>query len=216
MWIQCSDGDYYWIDRPSKKTLKRRKQRKNKRMNIELCCLPPCTPIVSNPWNINYLGSSPTQSPVAVIPAQKKGKPMCYDCDCESESSVDNRKLTYAQNRVETLKYLKRSELRKMFRLDVTVPQTGEELVDAIKNGKYTVRTSKEIRESGEYIYSVLSYFKWRAPDDKPDQAGYDVADKELDKLIGDVSDTVTLGDFAQQRTALQSLSDWQPSNKPS
>lgn len=153
----------------------------------------------------------------AKAPATKKGKPMCYDYDdcCSEQPTIENRQLTYFQNRVDSLQYNLRQDLRKMFHLDDdATPADGQSLIDRITSGKYILRTQEEMKHI-YWIGGAISWFQWRDPAVKADEAGFELAEKELRKLCNKTTDIVTIGDAAQILAALDALEAFVPSNAP-
>lgn len=198
---------------PNERTLKRRKQRK-KRMSIthSLQSIQYLSPL-GNAYPLNLVATQCNAQPVCP-PVAKKGKPM-YDCyDCE-QPSHENRQLTYFQNRVDSIQYSKRDDLRKMFNLnDDLTPGTGQDLIDRISGGKFTLRTEDDMKNC-YYGCGPLSYFKWKDPAAKADQSGYDKALIELSKLSHKTTDIVTVGDSTQILAAIDALEAFIPSNAP-
>lgn len=193
------------------RTLKRREQRKKVMFGTPSIAYNsfsiPMSNLVANQCNAPCGG--PT-SPVA-----KKGKPM-YDCyDCCEQPSHENRQLSYFQNRVDSIQYTKRTELRKMFNLDDdAAPTTGQELLDRITAGSYILCTAEEMKNS-YYSHLATSWFRWKNPAAKEDQAGFDKAETELRKLSNKTTDIVTVGDSAQILAAIDALEAFVPSNAP-
>lgn len=187
----------------SRRTLKRRNQRKK----MTICnSLNYSWNNINSRWEVEYLGNKPAEATTPTEPAQKKGKPMCYDCDFESQPTVENRKLTYFQNRVDGLTYLKRQDLRKQFNLDTPeAPTNAEELVKAIQDGNFHI----EPKTRDQYYFSPLARIIWRKEDIKADFIGFEAATKELDKLTRKTTDLVTAGDAAQQLSAIEALEAW-------
>lgn len=135
----------------------------------------------------------------------KKGKPMCYDCDCDIED-VDNKRLEYAQGRVRSIAYNKRQDLRKQFNIDPpTAPADVEEMVQRIKDGKYSILP----KEQDRYYWSFTDRLSWRLPDVKADQDGFNAAIKALDNQQNITMDIVTLNDNAGSLKALQDFEAW-------
>ena len=147
--------------------------------------------------------------------APKKGKPMCYDCDCDEQQTVENRRLTFAQNRVNSISYDHDVNLEKMFHMNEDQrPQNGEELIARIKDGKYSLK-DKDTMKSMWTIYGILDYFVWRDPSQKKDEEGYKLARKELEAAKDDAEVYVTLGDNKAAMEAIEEFLNWTPSNAP-
>ena len=200
------------VPKRSNKTLKRRQQRKRKKMigttaNTFVGMMPTVNN-VSSAWAEVYGIAKTTE------PAQKKGKPMCYDCDYNEQPTVENRRLTHAQNRVSSIFYQKNGELRKMFHMDPDDrPTTGKELVERITAGKYSLKNEEDLKNN--FVWSILDYITWRDPAVKMDEEGYKTAKAELEASYNVASDAATLGDAAAALAAINTFLSWKPTNAP-
>lgn len=136
---------------------------------------------------------------------KKKGKPM-YDCfACVDGREIDEKKFDYVSGRVNCIASQKRDALRLQFNLDETSPKTGQEAIDLIKAGTYQLKDEKEV----PYWANWTSYIIWRAPDVKPDNKGFALADKALDDKVNSVRDIINTGDTAAQLAAINDLLAW-------
>lgn len=122
----------------------------------------------------------------------------------------------------------KYSELRKMFFLDTPRhPENASDLLDAIKNGKYTVDEKKlaarkkydetaereECYDDSDEFYSV--WFGVTFTDfPKADRKGYDAAVKDYEKVSKDTERKIIVGTPAEGLDALLALEAWVPAGK--
>lgn len=132
----------------------------------------------------------------------------------------------YLRERVNRLYRDFRSDLHSMFgRYAPANPKTAQQLIDAIKNGKYELDEKKIKRmeaEADEFDYDGIEDFGY-GPffglkfTDYPgfDSDGYDKASKELADAHTALMDIIAIKSADDALTALQAFEKWEPSNKP-
>jgi hypothetical protein len=161
--------------------------------------------------NTNWIGplggtvTIPAPLPLPELQHNKKGKPMD---DYYDQPTVENRRLTYAQNRIQEIFYEKNVELRKQFHVDNDdAPRTGKELVKRIEDKRFVLKTDEELQ--GHVFWSIVDYFIWRDPDAKIDLEGYDIASEDLKAAKSSASDAVTLSVNEDALKAIETFSNW-------
>lgn len=123
----------------------------------------------------------------------------------------------YLLNRLEIATYPKRNELHKLFNIGVdNSPKTYKELIDIIKNDKYTIdakiakRLDAEEEQEIEDIYWGSTYgIIWPGPVE--DLKGYRAAMTEMDKQATAARDVI-MTDASAALKALQAFEAWLPS----
>lgn len=143
----------------------------------------------------------------------------CWPKACKKEEKEDtmtyneteaNRK--YLNNRLYESKYVKRNELVKQFNIDASAqPGNYKQLIDAIKNGNYTLNTKRTavidavIAEGDNYYGSPFDGITWTYLG-LPDFAGYSTAEKAMEKAYTTAKDTINTGDAVAGLAALQAF----------
>lgn len=126
-------------------------------------------------------------------PAQnKEEKDMCYasaaTINVADNTEKDQRK--YLKSRLYDAFYEKKADAKRKFGLvDDKAPANAEELIDRIKNGKFTV-TPKEQRSRWEGPFEAI---RWRDPSVKEDKDGYEAAKAELEKAFKEAEDVIVI-----------------------
>jgi hypothetical protein len=122
----------------------------------------------------------------------------------------------YLLNRLENAFYSKDSELEKFFNLHIdNSPKNFQELIDAIKGGKYTIDKKAQqaldnAKEDDEQWYSGPLYgFVWEGL--QADYDGYHAARDAKKKQKTVATDVIMTGDAAAGLAALQAFEAWMP-----
>ena len=180
---------------------------------IQFAPLPKAVPC-------EVMGDCP-DSPCVKI--KKEGKtPMRYN-DNYAHASVTAPKSDaavqreYLLERLDSAYYPKVSSFETLFNLYVdNSPKTYKQLIDAIKNGKYTIDPKVEKRlaaaeeENGaRYWHSMIQGIIWDGP--QPDQKGYEKALEDLRLESTKARDIIMTGDAAAGLAALQAFEAWTP-----
>lgn len=144
--------------------------------------------------------------PVNVTP-KKKGKNMCYDCDMNGLSTISDAQIakSYLDNRLDGAYYAKTEQFRKDFHLDNdNPPETMEEFVKRIQDGKFTVKDEYKKKEVS--YTSPSRYITWRDPALKADQDGFDKAADAALKAKTEASDIIQVMDAKAGLEALKAF----------
>lgn len=132
----------------------------------------------------------------------------------------------YLLNRLSKAQYPKEQSFTKLFNLYVdNTPKTYKELIDAIKNDKFTLdpkavkKVDKFSDEDNEYPegfnpFGAFFGIVWEGL--TPDPEGYQAAVKELCKQATAAKDIIMTGDAADGLKALQDFEAWLPDTSPS
>lgn len=125
----------------------------------------------------------------------------------------------YLLGRLNQAEYPKQHSFMKLFNLHVdNAPKTYKELVDAIKNDKFSLDAkivkkvdnfSDEDNPEGYNPYGPFFGIVWDGP--KPDPEGYAVASKDLTKQFTAAKDTIMTSDATTGLKALQDFEAWLP-----
>lgn len=178
-----------------------------------------CTPTIR--WNnADYLEPLKT-----VQNSKEKENNMAVE---KTEAQV---KTDYLLRRLDDANYSASRKFRAAFGWDApTTPRTYKELIDAIKNDKFTIneKRAKDIDEDfAEYLeergtngggdYWYANPFDGLKFTDFPgyDAAGYEIARKELAKKHQETKDAIMVFPADQALKALKAFEDWTPSNLP-
>lgn len=106
------------------------------------------------------------------------------------ELDPDSGKTNHLKNRLWAIEMEKENELLKAYGLkDDASPETVKDLVQRIKDGKYTVSKEYETKPS---IYPA-GLIRWRDPEMKEDPEGYETARKTLTKAYKDAEDEIVV-----------------------
>lgn len=117
--------------------------------------------------------------------------------------------------------------LREMFNLDAPLyPKTSQELIDAFKNGKFTVdqkmvdkntkhfdNLKRDHEDDEDDYYGQAERFYGITFTDLPvaDRAGYEAAEKAYEKAQKDTKRKIIVGSPAEGLEALLALESWKP-----
>lgn len=115
----------------------------------------------------------------------------------------------YMAVRLNNMRYDKIGELRKAFRLnDDDPPRTRKELAERLASGKYQIRGLDKKPDADLGWRSPEDLIVWRAPDNKPDEAGYEEATKRLRKAVEFVSDEIRVRSLEDGLAALRKFEE--------
>jgi hypothetical protein len=146
---------------------------------------------------------------------QKKAKKMCYECDddfCSHPQSDESKQRSYLSRRLNDLEHSKQQEAMKTFGLvDDDAPVNVKELIERILAKQY-VLDEKKVTNRG--YYNLQRGLRWRNPDLKEDQAGYDAFWSEFTKKQTATQDAISILPPADGLKALQEFEAWTPTGK--
>lgn len=120
----------------------------------------------------------------------------------------------YLNSRIFDAAYEKRDALVVQFNLNKpNGPNNYKQLIDAIKNGEYTLDTKCTAQidsaiADGDYYGAPFDGIKWTFPG-QPDRIGYSAAEKALEKARTTAKDIINTGDSAAGLAALQAFEAW-------
>lgn len=140
----------------------------------------------------------------------KKGNTMYYDdddCDC-TECRVDKLapEKRYLISRTNMVEGVQARKIPTTYHLeDDPTPQTANDLLQRIKDGKFIVRKDKG-DEVGGWPTFPLTFIEWRDPAVTKDIAGADKAREALETAVTKTMDTIVAGDVAAGLSAVQAL----------
>lgn len=135
-------------------------------------------------------------------------KPMRYRYDEEFDTadSAADRKASYLEGRLDSVRYGLRLKLERQFAIsDEEEPTSVEDLLDRIQKGRYTV-VAKEERS---HWHSPIRNIKWRDPAAVKDIEGFQKAEKTLDAEIVKVRDVIQILTPEAGLSAIQALENW-------
>lgn len=139
----------------------------------------------------------------------KKEKNMSYDYDCDCELCISQKdpeasKRRYLRDRLETIKYAQKRDLRKVYGLDDDeAPKTPKEMAERLASGRFVVKGAED-KDQKDIQYRWSSYIVWRDPSVKEDKAGFDAAYDELKKALKPVEDAIAIKTPAEALKALE------------
>lgn len=135
----------------------------------------------------------------------------------ENSMTTQNTERDYLKRRLMDALYIFQDDIATAFRIrNSETPKTYSELIDAIKNGKYTLdekvtkRVDAYFEENGFTPWGPFYGIKFQL-DTAPDRDGYDAAEKALNKRWQDAQDIIMTGDAAAGLKALQDFEAWKP-----
>jgi hypothetical protein len=136
--------------------------------------------------------------------------------EVENTMTTVNTERQYLVNRIRDIKYNFNDTVINQYHLyGDNSPKTYQELIDAIKNGSYTLDTKRVAKIDAAVLndekYTVRSPFdgiKWTLPG-APDQAGYNLAKADLDSKYQAAMDIIQTADAATGLKALQDFQAW-------
>jgi len=122
-----------------------------------------------------------------------------------ADTEIRNQR-KYLQDQLYRAKYAHYEPLQRAFGLrDEDAPRSPTELVERIKAGMYTVKPGETDAEGVEKFYdSPMYYFRWRNPETKKDQEGYNAAKKLLEKAYTDAERVIMVGDAKEGLEAVK------------
>lgn len=141
-----------------------------------------------------------------------------YACASVSTAKSDTAVTRdYLLNRLENARYPKERGFTDTFNLYVdNFPKTYKELIDVIKNGKYTIDSkiekqlaAVEADPSDSWYAGAFAGFIWDGP--KADRPGYDQAVKDLKDRQIKARDTIMVKDADAGLAALEAFEAWTP-----
>jgi hypothetical protein len=145
---------------------------------------------------------------------QKEETKMAYDTKTEAETLRD-----YLKSRLNEVFFNVRSDITAMFHLyDYQGPKSYKDLIDWIKNDKFTLDTKVTAKidaaaSDGVSYGNPFVGIKWTDPN-QPDRAGFDKAEAELNKAKQKVRDLIAT-DPNNALKAIYDLESFKPSNAP-
>lgn len=153
---------------------------------------------------------------------------MCYNDNYASASAnvttVQSDTATqrdYLLSRLAKADYPKHQELANLFNLYVdNTPKTYKELIDIIKNDKFTIdkkvekalELNEETSDEERWYWGPTHGIIWAGV--QPDRDGYNTAEKEKGKQFTAARDIIMTGDAAAGLKALQDFEAWLPVGK--
>lgn len=193
------------------KKKKKKLEEEKKKMATNECYQVTCTAPVTWPWQspITFASSVPT---VACNQKQEEVTMNTFEQDTRD----------YLTKRVNfTFRSLEQNIYTQFNFYKPHQPRTYKELIDAIKNGEYTIdekiaaRCDDEDSDDymcGDCLFGPINFTKFP----KADEDGRAKAQKELDVLKTATMDTVMTETSAEALAAIKTLEAWVPSNLPS
>jgi len=140
------------------------------------------------------------------IPKQEGINPMNYataTVQAATTETQDQRK--YLEKRLQEVYYEKRDPLDAKFGLtDDDAPRTGTELIERLKEGKYTIKTDRD-------YWCWFDMIQWRSPDRKQDHDGYKAAIDDLKALRQKSLDIIKIEEPKAGLDAVKALEAWEP-----
>ena len=163
--------------------------------------------------NTNFISS------LCITPAPAEcAKPHCKEE--ENSMTTQNTERDYLRRELTNVSYAKEDELAKMFRIhNLDTPQTYKDLIDAIKNGKYTLdekvtkKVDAYIEEHGRSGWGPFYGIKFNL-DNAPDYDGFHKAIAERNRQRTIAERIIMTGDAAAGLKALQDFEAWTPVGK--
>lgn len=157
---------------------------------------------------------------------KEEGKPMRYNDNCASVNIVASDTKSEAATQREYLldrlsgicNWRRDQKLMDIFNLHTdNSPKTYKEMIDMIKNGKYTLDKKLTDRVDANVAdddfdacwFSPWYGIIWDGP--QPDHKGYNAAIAESNKLYTATKDTIMSGVYADGLKALQDFEAWLP-----
>ena len=159
------------------------------------------------------LPCSPCDQPVC-SQTKKKGKKAMYN-DYDDDLSVrvtsdEQTKRDYLRGRIAVVNDEQWLAMRKLFKMDTPrTPDTAEDLVTRIKEGKYTL--DEKNAKKNDYYYNGTSYISWRIPGEEADEDGFDAAMKQKDVILQKARDAAALKSIDEATKALEAFQTWVP-----
>jgi hypothetical protein len=175
----------------------------NKEINYRMDNIEDCMPTAKVP-----VGYSVAAAPVVgycanAVPQQevKKMNTANSMAIVTSSETIEERRISFLVNQLESAKHRKDLELQRHFGLiGDERPATATELVERIKDGLYVIpEHGKDVRS-----YYSFDYIEWRNPKIKKDQEGYNKAEKEMQAEAREANRTIVLSDPEKGRSALE------------
>lgn len=106
---------------------------------------------------------------------------------------------SHLQSRLYDTREKKNVDLRRFFGLmDDEAPETAEDTIQRIKDGKYI------LRPASDYYRTFRDRIRWRDPAKQEDEAGYEAAWEVLNKDFQDANDIITVLDVKDGLSALK------------
>jgi restriction endonuclease len=111
--------------------------------------------------------------------------------------TMESQQKQHFLERISTTFYLLLENLAPVYGLRENTPKTPDEVIERIKNGEYVIkgRYCKNAEEYDEdedrYYTNPFTCFRWRKPELKRDQAGYEAASERLSEARSKALDAV-------------------------
>lgn len=131
----------------------------------------------------------------------------CDDCCCETPRTEESTKRSYLLDRLSIANEAKYQAERKHFGMeDDDAPTTVAELVQRIKDGKFTVRPqyTGENAKRISYYSEMPVFLRWRDPAVKEDDVGLTKARDVREKAHTEARDQAYIGDAKEGLAALK------------
>lgn len=129
----------------------------------------------------------------------KKEKKMQYEVTnhvMNDTTQAANEQRSYLYDRLYRLRDNKDEELQKLYNVSSPdAPKTMADLIERIKDGKFTEKKPKEEDDSWYEDTYWVYWFNWRDPADKADKPGYKTARAKLFDAFARVKDDITVLD---------------------
>ena len=126
----------------------------------------------------------------------------------QTSETQDQRK--YLTQRLSEVYHTKRDPLEQKFGLyDDDAPTSSTELAERLKEGKYTLRTDKEVGRWAMWF----EHIQWRSPDRKRDDEGFKAAVDDLKAERQKALDIIKIEDPKAGLEAIKALEAWEPKN---
>lgn len=174
------------------------------------CEAVPCTQPANKPWPCKSMKKE-----------QQGNTPMAY-CNSTTPAKSDAQvQRDYLTGRLREVRYIVSDGLINMFNLHVNQqPKTYKELIDWIKNDKFTLDTKRTAKidafvGDGDWYGSYFDGIIFTGSGKPKDYDGYTAATVEMDKAYTAAMDVIVTGDAAAGLAALQKFEAFVPSNAP-
>lgn len=136
--------------------------------------------------------------------------------EVENTMITANTERSYLDRRLNEVFYTHERELQKQFHLgENTAPKTYKDVIDWIKNDKFTLNAKETKRidlyvdEEGTYYGSFLDGIVWNGAGFTVDHDGFVAGAKVLKKALQDARDVVNTSDATAGLKALQDFQSW-------
>jgi len=176
--------------------------------------MPKCAPPISNSFStilgmtasVMVVDECTQAAPCKLNWAKNNNKEDTMTCTTYNEIEATRK---YLASRLQDARYVVREALSKQFNLNKpNRPVDYKTLIDAIKNGQYTLDEKRTSQIDGfvaddDWYGDALDGIKWTLPN-MPDRDGYKLADEAASKAYTAAKDIIFTGDAAAGLKALQ------------